>query len=219
MEGVMKGSKAFSATALLLGISAAASATNLVTNGGFETGDLTGWTINPSADLRWEVDTNHAPGLVPNSGSFFVETGCVGSECLTYGGPLANDLSQVLTTVAGQSYTLSFYTSNQTGGAASPSEVNVYWGGTQVVALNPVPGAVPNYTQYTGTVTASGTLTNLEFLGQQDPSYFALDDVSVVTAVPLPASAWLLLSGLGVGGLGLLARRRQRDSLAALAAI
>ena len=214
----MKGSKAFSATALLLGISAAASATNLVTNGGFETGTLSGWTTTASPSHPWAVQSSYV-GLVPNSGTYFVETGCVGAGCLAYGSPISNDLSQVLTTVAGQAYTLSFYTSNQTGSTASTSELDVYWGGTQVVALNPVPGAVPNYTQYSGTVIATGTSTNLEFLGRQDPSYFALDDVSVVTAVPLPASAWLLLSGLGVGGLGLLARRRQRDSLAALAAI
>jgi hypothetical protein len=178
---------------------------NIVVNGGFETGDLTGWTTNTSANLPWTVVKNIAPGLVPNSGAYFVAAGCVGTGCLAYGSSTANDLSQVLTTVAGQQYTLSFFTSN---GINTPvNELDVYWGGTQVVALNPVPGTEPNYTQYTGTVTASGTSTNLEFLGRQDHSYFALDDVSVVSAVPLPASAWLMLSGLV--GVGVMARKRR----------
>jgi hypothetical protein len=208
MEGVMKGSKALSATALLLGISAAASASNLVTNGDFEDGNLTGWTINSSASYPWNVYSSYQ-NLVPHSGTYFAETGCVGTSCLAYGTSTANDLSQVLTTVAGQSYTLSFYTSNG-GSIASgqnvPSELDVYWGGTQVVALTPVPGAAPAYTMYTGTVTATGTSTDLEFLGRQDPSWIALDDVSV-TAVPLPASVWLMLSGLV--GLGAMVHRRR----------
>jgi hypothetical protein len=147
--------------------------------------------------------------LVPHSGTYFAETGCVGTGCLAYGTSTANDLSQSLTTVAGQSYTLSFYTSNG-GSIASgqnvPSELDVYWGGNLVVGLNPVPGAAPNYAEYTGTVTATGTSTDLEFLGRQDPSWIALDDVSV-TAVPLPASVWLLLSGLV--GVGVMARKRR----------
>jgi len=203
----MKWSKALPTMALLLGISATASASNLVINGGFEDGNLTGWTlVNPGGNgYLWAVGTSGTEGLSPNSGSYFAYTGCNNTGCLAYGTSTANDLLQALTTVAGQSYTLSFYTSNN-GGAPTPSELDVYWGGTQVVALNPVPGTSPNYTMYTATVTATGTSTNLEFLGEQPPSYFALDDVSV-TAVPLPASVWLMLSGLV--GLGAIVHRHR----------
>jgi hypothetical protein len=204
----MKWSKALPTMALLLGISATASASNLVINGGFEDGNLTGWTINSSASIPWHVYSSYE-NLIPNSGTYFAETGCVGTGCLAYGTSTANDLSQPLTTVAGQSYTLSFYTSNG-GSIASgqnvPSELDVYWGGNLVVGLNPVPGAAPAYTMYTATVTATGTLSNLEFLGRQDPSWIALDDVSV-TAVPLPASVWLMLSGLV--GLGAMVHRHR----------
>jgi hypothetical protein len=203
MQGVMnmKWTKAFFAIALLSGLSAAASALNLVANPGFETGNFTGWS-----ESGWGVGTSGTLGLKPNSGLYFAYNGCVGPVCLAH--PGGADLSQVLTTVAGQTYNLSFYTSNNPS-APTPSELDVYWGGTQVVALNPVPGAAPNYTEYTGTVTATGTSTDLEFLGRQDPAFFALDDVSVTpSAVPLPASAWLLLSGLvAVGAMA----RKQRD--------
>ena len=192
---------------LLSGLSAAASAQNIVTNGDFEDANLTGWTRNNSASVPWSVYSSYHD-LVPLSGSsYFAETGCVGTGCLAYESSTANDLSQTLTTVLGQSYTLSFYTSNGGSGTnIGPSELDVYWGGAQVVALTPVPGVAPNYSMYTATVTATGTSTDLEFLGRQDPMWMALDDVSV-TAVPLPASIWLMLSGLV--GVGAMARKRR----------
>jgi hypothetical protein len=215
MQGVMnmRWTKTLFTIALLSGLSAAASAQNIVTNGGFEDGNLSGWTLEPSSNsYLWAVGTSAVaaglvpnPGLVPNSGTYFAYTGCNNPGCLAYGSSTANDLLQALTTVAGQSYTLSFYTSND-GNNANPSELDVYWGGTKVVGLNPVPGVAPAYTMYTATVTATGTSTNLEFLGEQPPSWFALDDVSV-TAVPLPASVWLMLSGLV--GVGAMARKRR----------
>ena len=58
------------------------------------------------------------------------------------------------------------------------------------------------------TVTAASASTNLEFLGRQDPAYLLLDDVPVTSiAVPLPASVWLMLSGLV--GVAVMARRRR----------
>jgi len=52
-----------------------------------------------------------------------------------------------------------------------------------------------NYVQYTYTMVASSSSTELQFNAYDVPNFLDLDDVSV-TVVPTPGAIWLLGSGL-----------------------
>src|ERR1039458_7086168 len=73
-------------------------ATNLVTNGSFETGDFTGWTVN--AGLL-DVET----------GRFYVYSGAQDGAFYSIMGDVGSDgtLSQTFSDTAGQHYTFSFW--------------------------------------------------------------------------------------------------------------
>ena len=50
----------------------------LVTNGGFASGDFTGWTQG-----GWYVETSNLGITGPHSGNYYADTGCVGSDWIT----------------------------------------------------------------------------------------------------------------------------------------
>jgi hypothetical protein len=170
-----------------------ASAGNILVNGGFETGDFTGWSQSD-----WFIDS-----LNPNSGVYDASTGCFGASCTTPGDPDAAYLYQDLTTTPGTTYDLSFFfDSGQL--ATSASELLVLWGDPTAPSLSTVTDLVDvdtsgAYVEYTGTVTATSSTSQLEFLGRQDLDFYYLDDVSLTAAtssVPEPGSLLTVLTGL-----------------------
>jgi PEP-CTERM motif len=193
----------FFALALVASCTATASASDLVVNGNFQTGDFTGWQHNTSGV------TNH-PWIVQENGSnFYASTGCVGIECIEGNSTQEAWLSQVLATVAGETYTLTFDYSqvepNAEGG--TPNELVVDFGSDQVADLVNLTNT--NIITYSYTVTATTSATELQFLGRQDPSYDYLDNVSVTqqsTVTPEPES--LALFGTGIFALLGVARRK-----------
>jgi ribosomal protein L6P/L9E len=132
---------------------------NLVVNGGFETGDFTGWTIGSYEPDQTIITTNS------EAGTYAAALGPAGAD---------GSLSQIIPTTAGQQYTLTFWLANMSSG---PDDFTAKWNGNAVLALVSAPAQ--GYTEYTFTVTATGSTSNLEFDYRQDPTQWRLDGVSV----------------------------------------
>ena len=135
---------------------------NLVQNGGFEQGN-TGWTLTGGGTFA------------ASSGSYALPA-YAGSELLVFGAVGADtSASQTLSTIAGHVYRIQFWYDSS---GRYPSDLNVYFGGTDVVSLT---NAVPaGWNEYTATATAASTSTLLKLAGRNDPSWDGLDNVSVV---------------------------------------
>lgn len=100
-----------------LAIGAVAAPTNFIVNGGFETGDYTGWT---NAGCTPYFVTSNFDGWLPFSGNFFSAEGGVGCD---------HTLSQTFADTSGQGLTISFWYGSDGG---TPNDLNVYWDGSLI---------------------------------------------------------------------------------------
>ena len=194
-------------------LATSASASSLVLNGGFTTGDFTNWNNTD----RWVVTAFPPnPGTPPSGTIYAASTGCSGAAC---NDPVVGAyISQTLATVASQSYTLTFfYDAGGTNADAdsNTTELDALWNGSLVSGgqiIDAAPGTWAEYT-FTGLI-ASGSSTVLEFTGRQDPEYLFLTDVSVTadsSTAPEPASLTLIGGGLlSLWTMGTLLRRRRK---------
>jgi V8-like Glu-specific endopeptidase len=137
-------------------------------NGGFETGDFTGWT--QSGDLSYTAVSSDVP---VHGGSYAASFGPTGG--LGY-------ISQTVATTPGQTYTLSLWLAHPYDDTGTEYVAQI--GGTTVDDLVD-PGFFP-YTQFTYAYTATGTSTTIQLGFYEVPAYWYLDDVSF-TASPTPA--------------------------------
>lgn len=162
---------------------------NLVTNGGFETGDYTGWTRtgDTGADSVITATTAGAAGVSIHSGT---RASRLGPNNLVF-------LTQTLATTAGVNYTLSFWLSNPIGGPATQWLVRV--GGNTLMDVTNAPSFT--YRNFTFTFTAASSSTQLQFGFAHPPDWFYLDDVSVTpTNATAGAPFDLTVTSLDVGG-------------------
>ena len=135
---------------------------NLLTNGGFETGDFTGWSM---------TDVNDTTEVVSGEASF-VHDGTYGVLVGAYNGNYGT-MSQVASTTSGSTYNVSFWMSSADGGTA----FRVYWEGNQIADLT---STIPTgWTLYTYPVTASADGSELKFYMLNELEFFGLDTISV----------------------------------------
>jgi hypothetical protein len=161
----------------------------LVTNGDFETGTLSGWTLFGDQNFVGVDDASEHSGTY---GAF------AGSE--TPAG-----FSQAIATTSGQNYTVSFWLKAEKGDyvTSKPNSFSAIFGGTTLLSF--IDTSPFNYTKYSFDVVATGTSSNLVFTFTDKYSYLDLDDVSVVAkgpppAVPEPATWGMLLAGFALIG-------------------
>jgi hypothetical protein len=193
--------------ALALGIAftgSNASAAELVKNGGFETGDLTGWqrSGNPVA----------VNGDTPRSGAY--------SAMIVDN--TAGSLSQRLPTIAGQQYNLTFSFFTPTIDAHYTDQFKVFWEGVEIYNGE---NDIVNQDWYKRElkVLATGPNSKLEFTsGDNDYTRTFVDDISVqglAAAVPEPAGWLMMIVGFGFIGFGMRRNKaRTRISFATMAA-
>lgn len=180
----------------------AAADTQLITNGGFETGDFSGWTLtgntaNPG--VNYFVDAFDA-----NSGAYGAGLGAIDS-------PLTLSQSFATSVATGNLLTISFAVALNFDGTPVPDPGKTGLISSFVVTLNgdtlltldntSVAGA---YEVFTYTLGAPDGPYTLSFTSQNDLDFWSLDDVSVTA--PEPQSLLLLASGMS--GLVFVRRRR-----------
>ena len=196
--------------AFLIVAAACLHAGNLVVNPSFEDPIFfNGWTVTNAADgsdLTVVTEVSPAPD---------------GTSVARFGGTTLGDydqISQVLSTVNGQQYTLSFFFGDVGGGPGGEAEAPIrrddpslplldfqaIWDGSTIFDSQ---GGSTTFTQFSFTVTGTGSDT-LQFIGYNQPSFSFLDEVSVDTAAATPEPASFVLIGVGLATLGMIRRRR-----------
>jgi len=105
-----------------------AAATELLTNGDFETGNFNGWTLNTESGSDGAFSIVHnGPGSSPTNGLAYLNnpTGGTYFAKTAEGGPGAYSLSQSFTTDGSANITLSFqYFAESNGTSASVNSTN-----------------------------------------------------------------------------------------------
>lgn len=179
---------------------------NLVANCGFESGSFSSWSVSGNdvpgeeGNLYGVEGTDPFPlpdGTAPNSGNFQAFIADQAADPTT--------ISQVLATVPGGQYIVSFYLAQQPVG---PGTINNFFdvslGGITVQDLTAV--AVQGYTLYTGKVTVTSSSSTLSLTGGNDIGEFLVDDISV-TNTPEPGT-FFLMGGALFGMLAIFLRKR-----------
>lgn len=188
-------------------------ASDLVTNGGFETADFTGWT------LTWNPTTANF-GLMPWFAPYFEVPSHTGVWSAYFAGlgPDYDTFSQTLTTIPGATYTLDYWLQHfavsPLGGNNSPFPTvdgfEFLVDATTELSIQSQPDF--GYTEYSDTFVGTGSDT-ITFGGNSTFGLYSVDDVSVTlngsvgASTPEPGPLSLLL-GIGVAGVRYARRRR-----------
>jgi hypothetical protein len=179
---------------------------NLIVNGGFETGNFSGWTQFGDTSF---TTVGSPPAIPVHSGMFAAQFG-----------PLAlGGISQTVATTPGQMYQLSLWLDHPFTDTGTEFRVRI--NGTTIDDQMNV-GNIP-YTQFTYMYMATGTSTTIELGFAEPPSYFYLDDVSFtptgMTSIHGHAGAALTASGISASATALVQNQAPKFSRPALRAV
>jgi subtilase family serine protease len=173
-----------------------------VGNGGFETGDLTDWTLVGSSELVFalagdDADVAGEEALPGQPDEQFVHSGLYGAYLGEYawnGYPAVGSLSQTVATSPGQQYLVSFWLTcvPDSQGVTTNNEFTAQWNNLTLYAQTNLDAF--GWTNLEFVVPATTTSTTLEFDFNNDPGAFGLDDVTV-EPVPAPVLNTAVISG------------------------
>lgn len=217
-------------------------ATNLLSNGDFETGDYTGWSVNTQAgsDGALQVVANNG-GTSPISGFDYAvnATGGNSFSITDQGGPGSYSLTQSFTLASASTVTISFqmFANNQAAGTfnngrdfgTSPNqnaEVDLLVGGadaftnaaSDIVSTLYGPGADvagnPNpWSSFSSTLTLAAGTYQIRFAETDNQLFFQQGVDNVsVTTSAVPEPGSMMLVLAGLGAVATIARRKQRAS-------
>lgn len=197
------------AASLLAFAAAGASATELVTNGSFESG-ATGWNSTETVGFAPISAYINCCGI---DGSAYPAANGVAAAFFGWGQLTGGTIFQDLSTVAGQTYTVNFSYGAISGNALQTMTVEASNGQSLLGSLSVGATGTTNQaalvSPFSFTFVANSASTTLLFRDTSATSINtdALVDNVSVTAVPEPETYAMLLAGLGL--VGFAARRRK----------
>lgn len=168
----------------------------LVTNGGFETGDFTGWD-------HTAIFAGPGPGFFYgiNVGS----GGHSGTACINIFGDTAGSVTQTLTTTPGMSYQISLWATGGDGGGGTfdggaSGLIFAKIDGNDVISASnqQMDNAFHIWKQFDSSFTATSASTTLVVGAKNTYWNYLIDDISV-TSVPEP-STYGLVAGVTILG-------------------
>ena len=193
---------------------------NLLVDGSFDSGALTGWTEKSypgseaaASSTGFDIQTDGKDRVTPTDGAWFARL--VGSGCKHCLHPAPNgNLSQTVSGLkVGEHLTLIYYENDTDSGRSAPLDVKFGAPG-DLERYTPTAIGAPNaggWQKYEVSIVADAPKETVSFQFQTAPGYFyGLDDVSLVDppfGVPEPANWVLMVMGLGLLGGTLRAKR------------
>jgi hypothetical protein len=170
---------------------------DMLTNGGFESGNLTGW-IYTEAQSKSPFYITGMFGT--HSGICAADFGAVGSS--------VDSISQTVQTDVGANYVLDFWLRQD--GNGNDNSFTASWNGVPLLSLTNADTF--GWTEFKYEFVGAATTSTLTFSGRNRSSFFLLDDVTLVDppGTPEPSAVVGLLGMGGVGLAGLVWRRRKR---------
>ena len=180
------------AVGLFASLSQANASINLILNPTFNTSDFTDWSV-----------TGASAAVVPSAGTGF-------SNAAQFGDTI-DTVSQTVSTVAGDTYDVSYYFKITNTSQSPDNSFDVTFGGQTLGSGTD--SFFPNYAELIEPVTASGPSSTIDFTGTSSGGNIFVSNVVVTDegVVPEPSTvAVLSIAGVGLAGL-ILSRRRQRS--------